>query len=231
MKDENRNCGNCRFYYGNECRLNPVAVPIAAPSWWCGQHRDAVSAFSHAPEKIGDEQIMDAIRGMPMGFLPLPAGFDLLATQFACSRRTLDERIKRLAKIQKLAIYRNEAGRRDSVTLHPSVEDWDGWAEDCAKKGIAPQTIWKAMEEKGLLPPGATHAQAANRKWTYADHLAPLLGDSIDTAERYSRLAERAWDAYKMNRPAFNRTLMNAVNAGQILRTEKGGYFRAPLPA
>lgn len=223
----NPTCETCRYLSGFSCTRFPVWTPVEPPTHHCGEFRDLSSTFNHAPEKFSDSDLLDAIRFNGAGFITWKDGVDDLARKFNASRRTIEERVKRLDNLQKLEIARGPNGRRVSVGVHPSIQDWAWWEEHCKKTGEPVLVRWKKLEQEGQLNPGGTRVLRPNTKWTFADHVLPVfvaLAPTVETATKYSRVAELVEEATKMNRSAFDRIIKGAVSDGLIVKTETGLY-------
>jgi hypothetical protein len=219
-------CEACRFQLSGACHRYPEAFPVA-PDHWCGEFKDASAAFNSAPEKFPDSDLIDAIRYNGQGFVTWRDGMDDLAIKFRVSRRAVEERVKRLSRLQKLEIERGGNGRRLSVAIHPSVQDWAWWEKHCAEKGISPKVRWKTLEETGQIPEGGTKQIRPGVKWSFDEHLLPslvALAPDKDNAAKYSRLAEVSESTFKINRASFDRLIKNAVAEKKVCRTESGEY-------
>lgn len=229
----NSQCENCRFYVpdlattGGECRRYPIAQKVP-PAYWCGEFKDRMYAENGAIEKVSDQELFEAIRYFPGQVVPWKLGLDTIAAQFGISRRTLEERVKRLDWLQKVEIVRTGNGRIDSVMPHLSMIDWDGWVASCAQFGGKPEVRWKEMEEKGVLLPGATRPARSNAKWDYGTHLLPTMqqcAPSEDRAEKFSKLANAAHSLCGINRAAFARLIRESLERGAIGQTAAGLYY------
>lgn len=233
-------CSTCLHYIAAAAGQNGTCAFY--PSWvsvsydhFCGHHhhRNALIAENGTERKFEDDELIKRIRENYGVLITWGDGLQLIADDFNVSKKTIEDHCRRLDRLQILEIRRGPHGRRESVGVHPAVDDWDWWVEHCKKTGESPKLKWKELVDAGNIPwPGKGTIVRKERpsvaKWTFAEHLLPALVASCpDEAQacRYSTIAGLVESSHKIPRSAFDRLLRQAVEDGKAVKTDGGLYY------
>lgn len=202
-------CANCEHFTDlKSCSLNPIHVPVT-PDHFCGQYegKELPKTNMGVPHKVTDRQIYELMispewEDADVGFFPKQVRF--MAEKFGVSKRTIEERLKRMAsrkmiEIRLGAVPGSNLGKRWAHALLDPQSNFIPWKE-----------AW-SQEESG--------------KWGWGD-IAPVFRDLKDIpALRYSEIAKAA---PRMGRGAFDRVMRDAVRDGKLVKNPDGSYQLAP---
>lgn len=231
-------CSTCLHYAAAPAGQNGTCTFY--PSWvsvsydhFCGHHRNVLLAENGMERKFEDSELIKRIRENYGVLITWGDGLQQIADDFGVSKKTIEEHCRRMDRLQIMEIRRGANGRRESVGVHPAVDDWDWWIEHCKKTGESPKLKWKELFDRGEMPwPGKVATERKERpslaKWTFGDHLLPAMVASCPgeaQACRYSVIASLVESSHKMPRSAFDRLLRHAVEDGKAVKTDSGLYY------
>lgn len=225
-------CSNCRFFgAGSRCFGNPPDVngarPLVNETDYCGLWKAKLSDGMHRfkpASKVEDWQIYGRLMQSTHAseLLRYAEFIHLLQGDFEISRRTAEDRVKRLIHRGMLCIEESElegGGKARFIST-----DYKGKAEYTEFFEDQRNTLAMYAEKLARDSLEGASVYAARRKFTLQDHLLPpLVNVAPDTSKAVSYSAlHRACGA--MGRGTFNRLVLEGIAAGSIVKTESGLY-------
>lgn len=208
-------CANCRHFVApNECRRYPpnaeLVFPATKPELSCGEWRGQSSRGFLVRYKFTDPELLAYLRSDEFAFCQSwPDSVSLVQDQFGVSRRTAEERLKKLIRREICRITGDE-GETKMFSLRPEFLE--------ESEDETPLEKAQVIEQRETLRP--------RTRYDWAD-IAPHLeanGPDAEHALNYSTLHQLC---KPMGRGAFDRLLKGAVESGKAIKTDSGLYHAA----